>query len=155
MEIAFPTVQIKYCRMIFCMSKHPSNNDQTDNVLKRETGSTFCFSSSCMDYFWIQNIQVTCWLSIKCVLASSCCCGDGFYPLNAESTDKEKKYMRRTKKAGEFHFFFFLHSNSYNVEKCNASDQDIMSVRQLVCICRVWSLSQKYFLVLFLPMNNS
>lgn len=107
-EIAFPTVQIKYCRMIFCMSKHPSNNDQTDNVLKRETGSTFCFSSSCMDYFWIQNIQVTCWLSRKCILASSCCCGDGFYPLNAESTDKEKKYMRRTKKAGEFHYLFFF-----------------------------------------------
>lgn len=59
-EIAFPTVQIKYCRMIFCMSKHPSNNDQTDNVLKRGTGSTFWFSSSCMDYFWTQNLQITC-----------------------------------------------------------------------------------------------
>lgn len=101
-EIAFPTVQIKYCRMIFCMSKHPPNNEQTNNVLKRKTESTFCFFYSCVDYSCIQDLRVSCWLSIKCSLASSCCYGDGFCPLNAEPTGKEKKYTRYTRRAGEY-----------------------------------------------------
>lgn len=150
-EIAFPTVQIKYCRMIFCMSKHPSNNDQTDNVLKRETGSTFWLSPSCMDYFWTQNLQVTCWLSIKCILASSCCSGDGFYPLNAESTDKEKRYTRYTKKAGEFQFFYIQIATVWTNTMLTIKIQCLSIVLNLMIVI----YRSKYPLLQFLTITKS
>lgn len=96
-----PLSRLNTAGWFFCMSKHRFNNEQTDNVLKREKGSSFWFSSSFVDYFWTSKQRVSCSLSIKCSWASSSYFGDGFYLQNVELIGKERKYMKSTRRAGE------------------------------------------------------
>lgn len=97
-----PALQITYCGFIylfFCMSKHPWNNEQTNNVLREKKEHPFPFCCFLREPFGFGN---PCWLSRIWKLASSFCGGDGFWPLKADSTGKEEKHTRCLRKAGEW-----------------------------------------------------